>query len=1067
MGTEEFNRAVKAGSQLVAVGSDGPHSLIYTSPTGASWTKSSTVPSTATTALRGVASSLTGGLVVAVGDAATIVVSTDYGTTWAKQAVPKGFPASENFTDITFANNLFIAVTHKGGIWTSPNGSTWLSRRASSPVGFNRVMVAGNQFIALGDSGFYAWSFNGTIWSNGDIGTAQNMTDAAFNGTTLVAVGEIGAIWKSSGGQPGRPTVSFGLASSSVKEDAGTTNITLNLTPASIAPVTVLFTIGGTATSGSDYIITLPSPPVGTPKPPANTVVFAAGETNKTIQVAIKKDTVDEPDSETLVLSLGTPTGEAVLGAPKVHTLTIGDLFPTFTTHPVDQLVVAGTSPTLSATAVGSAMLGTWKKNGGASTAIALPSTASSTTQGPVAYTGTLTNVQTTHAGAYTLAIASPSGAKVSNIGQVGVVVNNPTALGAAVDSTVTLTAIALGNGLSYQWLRDGVEIHNSTDLRITGTNALKLIIKSVDPADSGVYACRVTMTTPTGTLTQNAGTTTLAVATSVPLVTTTGALPPTTVGQPYNFTLAANDVVSGWVDINRDLTGTTTSTGLKLDPITGQIYGKATASGSFSFTVAAKNAIGTGPGQIVTLQIAPLPANSVGNYSALIDRSPTANQNLGGYLRITVAASGTLTGTLTEGGINTNLSGPLTYVPGAPATLTASIPISPDTPASPVGTPAWPILPAVTLNLTITPSTNIFIGSIVAGATTVNFTGTPEGRWASTSVPVDKRGLFTFIIQPPATAPSQALTDIKKPLGYGFGKFTVPANGVIVLAGQTADGASYTRSGVMAADETIMFYSGNFATLSSMHGRLSMTVSGSAVFTDTDVTPTPTTTKEVQITGNLTWLRGAEPTPTSSAQLFTEMARQRIYRDGFKDGVGNIVPLTYTADGGHFFKQPNLRTTAPTSTGILLNLPSTPNNSNLSFLYGSLADNSARLATNDPDVLMTISAPAVAAVVLPAGNPAGVELVTGLEMDTFNTGLFRGSFAISDTVNTKVIPRLADFRGIVIRQANSGFSAIAQRGFGYFLLPKLPESGAGPNGTTSDAAKNSPILSGQVKLTQ
>ncbi len=1046
--TEELNRVTKAGSQLIAVGSDGPHSLVYSSASGAAWTKSSTVPATAIAALRGVAATTTGGLIVAIGDTATILTSADYGVTWTKQALPKGFPATENFTDVAFANNLFIAVTNKGGIWTSPSGATWTSRRTTSSAGFNRIMVAGNQIIAFGDSGLYAWSFGGTIWTTGDIGTSQNITDAAFNGTTLVAVGETGAVFNSSGGQPGRPTVSFAVASATVKEDVGTTNITLNLSPAAPTPVTVLFTVSGTATSSADY--TLATTPI----------TFAAGDTTKLIPVVIKKDTIDEED-EVLTLSLGAPTGEAILGTPKAHTLTITDLFPTFTVHPTSQLVVAGTSPVLNATVSGSTMIGTWKKNGGTAAGLTTsPTGASLAAITTVPYTGTLTNVQPAQAGAYTLSVASPSGTKVSNIGQLGVVVNNPAAVGAAVDSTVILTAVAAGNGLTYQWLHDGVELHNSSDLRITGTNTLKLTMKSVDPSDSGVYACRVTMTTPTGPLTHNACTTTVAVATSVPLVLTTGALPPTTVGQPYSFSLSANDVVSGW-----DVVENPTPTGLTFNKITGQISGQASASGSFSITIAAKNAIGTSPPQIVTLQVAALPTNSVGTFDALIDRSPAVNQNLGGYLRISTAAGGTLTGNLTQGAVTTSFSGPMTYVPGSPATLTASVPISPVTPTSPVGTPPWPILPAVTLSLTITPSTNTITGSITAGSTSLPFTGLAENRWVSSPVPVDKRGLYNFIIQPPSIPPSQALTNVKNPQGFGFGAFTVQTNGTVIVAGQTADGSSYTRSGAMAADETIMFYNGNFGTLSSIHGSLALEVSSGLVFTDTD--NASATTKEVRISGNLTWLRGAEPTPSSASQITTEFARERFYRDGFQDGAGNVVPLTYTADGGHFFKQPSVRPAAPSSTGVLMNLPSSSNNARVSFLFGSLADTTTRVTDNNPDSVFTIGAPAVTSGIVNANLLSFV--TSAADIDASNKGQFRGSFSIKDPhpfLSAQTVTRSTAFRGLIIRQANVAFTTVTQRGYGYFLLPKLPEAGAGPNGTNTDTATNSPILSGQVKLT-
>ncbi len=110
------------------------------------------------------------------------------------------------------------------------------------------------------------------------------------------------------------PTVNFITSSLTVGEDSQideSIGVNLSLTVPSDAPITVPFTVSGTASDGSDFTIT-PSP-----------VVFEPGSTFATINLSIIKDTLVEPD-ETVVITLGTPIG-AVLGDNTEQTVTISN----------------------------------------------------------------------------------------------------------------------------------------------------------------------------------------------------------------------------------------------------------------------------------------------------------------------------------------------------------------------------------------------------------------------------------------------------------------------------------------------------------------------------------------------------------------------------------------------------------------------------------------------------------------------------------------------------------------------------------------------------------------------
>ncbi len=106
--------------------------------------------------------------------------------------------------------------------------------------------------------------------------------------------------------------VRFISAAGSVDEGDGTRNVEVAISPAPTAPLTLIYTLGGTATENADYSIT-----------GSGTVSVAAGATSVNIPIVITDDTEDEP-AETVILTLTDGT-EYTVGSPNVHTLTITD----------------------------------------------------------------------------------------------------------------------------------------------------------------------------------------------------------------------------------------------------------------------------------------------------------------------------------------------------------------------------------------------------------------------------------------------------------------------------------------------------------------------------------------------------------------------------------------------------------------------------------------------------------------------------------------------------------------------------------------------------------------------
>ena len=113
------------------------------------------------------------------------------------------------------------------------------------------------------------------------------------------------------------PVASFTSALSSVAEDEGTHNVTVNLSV--VAPsggLTLRYSVTGTATAtaGSGYDFTIQG---------SGSLTIPAGTTTADIPVVINDDSTDE-NAETVILTLTSGTGYR-LGSTRVHTLTITD----------------------------------------------------------------------------------------------------------------------------------------------------------------------------------------------------------------------------------------------------------------------------------------------------------------------------------------------------------------------------------------------------------------------------------------------------------------------------------------------------------------------------------------------------------------------------------------------------------------------------------------------------------------------------------------------------------------------------------------------------------------------
>ncbi|MFG1294500.1 cellulase family glycosylhydrolase [Xanthobacter variabilis] len=160
-----------------------------------------------------------------------------------------------------------------------------------------------------------AW--NGTVAANGAVsfgfqaspgGGSATVSDFVINGTAV-----------DGGGDPTPQLPSLAIADAQVAEgDDGASYLTftVSLSAASTSDISVHFaTTDGSATAGSDYIAQ------------SGSLTFAAGETTKTIRVAVNGDSVVE-GHETLSVTLSAPTGATLADATATGTILNDDAAP-------------------------------------------------------------------------------------------------------------------------------------------------------------------------------------------------------------------------------------------------------------------------------------------------------------------------------------------------------------------------------------------------------------------------------------------------------------------------------------------------------------------------------------------------------------------------------------------------------------------------------------------------------------------------------------------------------------------------------------------------------------------
>ncbi|MES2506583.1 MAG: autotransporter-associated beta strand repeat-containing protein, partial [Verrucomicrobiota bacterium] len=515
---------------------------------------------------------------------------------------------------------------------------------------------------------------------------------------------------------------------------------------------------------------------------------------------------VSEGDYSVVVTSRVDGT-VASTGTSNTISLNLKNPLPQINSLPLSQTVLAGQPIDLKVTAQGLPVLRyTWKRN---NVVVASATTAS------VLISPLDTNTTVAQGGTYIVEVANSVG-KVSTTAtpaEVVVVDSSTLDLPVAVGAAATFTA-RVGAGpktpLTYKWMRFATrpvvigpgpdEIEGTEDdemgteeyevpidaSRVTGLTSriLKITKTSLDGVagdDNGIYRCEIKG--PVGDPVLGSGYD-LRVFNAAPQFTDAFTFPDGLIGRDYLFPVPFNTT-----DRARSpdkITAAGLPPGLKIDPITGKITGKPTATkvGGYKVTITLANKFGKVTSAPGTLIVNDLTQTIPGAWVGIVDRNPNLGGNLGGRVDLTVTTKSTFTGKLILGATTYSFTGPLN-VNGPAPTGTVFIKRTGN-----------PLPDPLRLDFELDPGNNtITSGTVSDGYTTVNFDGWRQS-FSKTLPASTYTGYYTMAVGLSDDSPLIVENGTPNvPQGAGYAAFTVAVDGKLSMAGKLADGETFTNA--------------------------------------------------------------------------------------------------------------------------------------------------------------------------------------------------------------------------------------------------------------------------------
>lgn len=407
-------------------------------------------------------------------------------------------------------------------------------------------------------------------------------------------------------------------------------------------------------------------------------------------------------------------------------------------------------------------------------------------------------------------------------------ITGHPTGQAVKAGQRVTMQVVAeAGSTLSYQWLKEGVEI--SDGLHFQGARTANLTLWA-DVPQAGSYTCRVS----DGGVPLVSNAAVLSVS-PVPFIQVPELPTTSMVSGLWNYTVTANNGVKLW-----KVTGL--PPGVTFNVKTGLLSGSPSKAGSYTLSFSATNAVGASEVTTHRVVVQALTTQLTGAFAGLIERESALTDSLGGSVALSIVPSaGSFTGSLVLGGTRHALSGKIDSTaatgPGAGVTILR------------------PKKASLRVSFQINPQNGKVSGQVTDGVATLTWTA-ERNPWTITNTAMAFAARYNLSLMPG----TQWMGSTSHPQGSGFLSTVISKQGTMTLAGKLADGTAITQSAFVAANGRVPIFANLLTNLASLVGWIEIRA-----------TPEP---GKIPVVGPLSWMRKAKALapPRNYGSGFSEM---------------------------------------------------------------------------------------------------------------------------------------------------------------------------------------------------
>jgi hypothetical protein len=505
---------------------------------------------------------------------------------------------------------------------------------------------------------------------------------------------------------------------------------------------------------------------------------------------------------------------------------------PTVAATPADTLLLGlGASGSLQVTAGGSEPLSyQWFRDG-----VAVPGATEPILE--------FEEARLAQAGSYSVRIRNAAGTVFTPPSRVAVVDVASKDILANEGSTAAFALSAAGTGLSYAWFRVATRLNNEGN--VTGADTRVLRLSQVSPADIDSYYCEVTL----GTRRIQSGDYFLNIRRKP-------------VMSPYT---PGTWIVGGGISDNLSASNNPVSfsvqglpRGVTCNSLTGVISGKPQVAGSYPLVITARNLAGTSVAIGTTVTVLPLPQQTSGLFSGLVERDEALNAMVGGSFSISVASSASFSGSL-------RLNGSRAY--RFRGVLDASLANDPSG--------VVPIGSGLELDFSIDRDTGELSGTLGDGLAETAVVEAQRSPWSASSHPATAyAGAYTNAMEPRAPW----VNDLAYPQGNGYGWLAVNAGGGASVSAVLADGTKVTQAARLTSTGRLAFHLAAYRGTGSVQGWAQITPGTPSAYVDST------------ITGLVDWFKAGPSSGRGYASGFAPHGLDVIGGKYLAPGIGDLI---------------------------------------------------------------------------------------------------------------------------------------------------------------------------------